>query len=267
MDRIIDQGEDYKSYRNLPPIAGLCSFPEAITEGLPVEQCVRRLKRFHYVLRRLHQTFYKHVTAEPIYEMKMAFSYHAYLCAEHIEALRTRVGEMRQPPLGLEKIPHPSLELLFDEIIAAPLEERLLAVYELVVPALAESARRYRRETHPLADQPSSRLCRLLLVELEDLITFGEQSIRSLVDEEKRTTSAAWLEGLEGLLGSAGGLDGADLEPEVPAEFDPQFSKVPYAYEPVPARDERFIDSYNQGVNAETFLYDPAFSDRDKVLM
>jgi hypothetical protein len=38
-------------------------------------------------------------------------------------------------------------------------------------------------------------------------------------------------------------------------------------YDPVPKRDERFIDPYNRGVNPEAFLYDARYPDRAKVLM
>ena len=44
-------------------------------------------------------------------------------------------------------------------------------------------------------------------------------------------------------------------------------SATPYVYDPVPQRDERFQDLYNQGVNAEAFLYDPTFAARPKTLM
>src|SRR5436853_2297775 len=113
----------YQSYRNLPGLAGLCSMQEAMRAGLAIEECVRRLKRYHYAFKRLHQIFTARITGEPIYELKMAFSLHAYLCAEHTTALRTRVGEMREPPLGLEAIPDSNLQLFFDEILAAPRTE------------------------------------------------------------------------------------------------------------------------------------------------
>src|SRR6266705_4041913 len=116
----------YKSYRNLPSLAGVCSMEEAMKPGLSVEACVGRLKRYHYAFKRLHQIFTARITAEPIYELKMAFSAHGYLCAEHVSALRKRVGEMREPPLGLEETPHPALEIFFDEILAAPSTEELL---------------------------------------------------------------------------------------------------------------------------------------------
>ncbi|MFO0952277.1 MAG: hypothetical protein U0835_14230, partial [Isosphaeraceae bacterium] len=87
---------DYQSYRNLPPLAGLATLAEAARPGLGVEPCVTRLKRFHYAFKRLHEIFTARITAEPVYELKTGFSHHAYLCAEHVEAVRGRVAEMRE---------------------------------------------------------------------------------------------------------------------------------------------------------------------------
>src|SRR6266513_4187748 len=103
----------YKSYRNLPALAGICSLRDAMKPGLSVEQCVTRLKRYHYAFKRLHQIFTARITAQPLYELKMAFSLHAYLCAEHVTALRKRVGEMREPPLGLAEVPDSHLGFFF----------------------------------------------------------------------------------------------------------------------------------------------------------
>ena len=55
----------------------------------------------------------RRITAEPIYELKTGFSHHAYLCAEHVTALRQRVGEMREPPLGLDVVPDPMPRAIF----------------------------------------------------------------------------------------------------------------------------------------------------------
>ena len=37
----------YQTYKNLPALAGLTDFEHATQPGLSVEDCVRRLKRFH----------------------------------------------------------------------------------------------------------------------------------------------------------------------------------------------------------------------------
>jgi hypothetical protein len=172
---------------NLPPLAGVATLEKASRPGLGIEACVARLKRYHYAFLRLHELLTAHITAEPLYELKTGFSHHAYLCAEHVQALRTRVGEMREPPLGLEIIPHPALQIFFDEILAAPTTPSLLlGVYEKVLPALQAALEHHLEDTNRLTDAPSVRVCRFALLELADMATFGQQCIQVVVDESTR---------------------------------------------------------------------------------
>jgi hypothetical protein len=257
---------NYQSYRGLPTLAGLATLTEAAKPGLSVEACVARLKRFHYAFRRLHEIFTARITAEPIYELKTGFSHHAYLCAEHVMALRTRVGEMREPPLGLEVVPDAALEIFFDEILAAPTTgELLVGLYERALPALDAALHRHMADTNPLTDAPSVRVCRFARLELADMIAFGNRSITCLVDPEVRSAMQPWLTLLDQCLASAGGLAGT-----APVSGQPitrQYSAKPYRYDPVPRRDERFQDLWNQGVNAESFIYSPEFPAQPKALM
>ncbi len=256
----------YRSYRGLPSLAGLATIAEAATPGLSVEACVARLKRYHYAFKRLHEIFTARITAEPIYELKTAFALHAYLCGEHVEALRSRVGEMREPPLGLEVVPDPALEIVFDEILAAPTTgELLVGLYEVAVPALEAALARHLADTNPLADAPSVRVCRFARLELGDMLAFGREAIEKLVDADGRQAMRLWLAILSGALAAAGGLDGAVEPSGRPVER--LHSATPYVYDPVPRRDERFADLFNQGVNPEAFLYSPAFEARPKTLM
>ncbi|HWY75439.1 MAG TPA: hypothetical protein VN281_07475, partial [Verrucomicrobiae bacterium] len=177
----------YRSYRSVPSLAGICSMADAARPGLSVEECVTRLKRYHYAFKRLHQIFLARLTAEPIYELKMAFSLHAHLCAEHVTAFRKRVGEMREPPLGLEAIPHSALEIFFDEILAAPsTEELVLGIYGKAVPALRAALERHVADTNRLVDHPSVRLCRFALLEVADMEDFGTKAIAALIDAGAR---------------------------------------------------------------------------------
>src|SRR3954462_13458347 len=179
--------EDYRSYHGLPTLAGLATIAEAAGPGLGVEACVARLKRYHYAFVRLHEILTARITAEPIYELKTAFSLHSYLCAEHVQAIRTRVGEMREPPLGLEAEPDPALGVFFDEILAAPTTaELLVGVYEKALPALDAALELHLADTNPLADAPSVRVCRFARLELADMIDFGTKSIACLVDDGTR---------------------------------------------------------------------------------
>src|SRR5437870_62698 len=184
---------EYQSYRGLPTLAGLATIAEAAKPGLGIEACVARLKRYHYAFVRLHEVLTARITAEPIYELKTGFSHHAYLCAEHVQALRTRVGEMREPPLGLEEVPHPALAIFFDEILAAPTTEALLlGIYEKAMPALDAALARHQQDTNRLADAPSVRICRFARLELADMMDFGNKSSACLVPGETRKELAAW---------------------------------------------------------------------------
>ena len=260
--------QTYRSYKNLPPLAGLADFAEASRPGLSVEACVTRLKRIHYALVRLHEILTARITAEPIYELKTLFSHHAYLCAEHVQAIRSRVGEMREPPLGLEAIPHPALEVLFDEIRSAPTTIELLrGVYAVVVPALARAVEAYRGDTNPLTDAPSVRVLRFLGIELGDMLPLGRRCIECLKDESTATSRFnrnEWLELLDRCLVAAGGLDGTGPTADAPARLH---SAKPYVYDRIPRRDERWQDPWNQGVNAEAFLYDETMPPPAKALM
>ena len=258
----------YSTYRNLPPLAGLADFARASQPGLSVEECVKRIKRFHYALWRLHQICIAHITSEPIYELKMAFSLHGHLAAENDANFRGRVGEMREPPLGLEKIPHPALGVLFDEILATPsTAERLVGLYEIAFPALREGLEKYVEQTHPLADAPTLRLCRIALMDVEDTCRYGRQAVECLVSPEQRKESQQWLSLLHICLAAAGGLDGCGRVSEIADEPTRYYSSKPFVFNGTVNRDERFPDPFNMGVNAEAFLYDETKPPEPKVLM
>lgn len=258
----------YQPLHGLPALAGLAIFDEAQRPGLSVEDCVRRLKRYHYAFKRLHEIFLARLTAEPIYELKMAFSLHAHYCAEHTAALRQRVGEMREPPLGLDLVPDPALEIFFDEIQAAPTtEELLLGIYAQTLPVLKAALERHRADTNPLADAPSVRILKFALVELEEMDAYGSRAVAAFEDEigKRKARIEQWLALLDDCLAAAGGLDGiATKSSNLPAR---QHSATPFAYDKIPKRDPRFPDPYNMGVNAEAFIYDAAQPPEPKVLM
>jgi hypothetical protein len=261
---------NYQPLHGLPALAGLTTFAEAQKPGLSVEACVRRLKRYHYAFKRLHGIFLARLTAEPIYELKMAFSLHAHYCAEHVAALRQRVGEMREPPLGLESVPDVNLEVFFDEIQCAPTTTELIfGLYEKAVPALIAALERHRAETNPLADAPSVRLVKFALLELGEMRGYGEQAVGALPEEESgaRSQESEWGTLLDRCLVVAGGLDGTARIDDPAPNIVRQHSAQPFTYDGVPRRDARFPDPYNMGVNAEAFLYDPAMPAEPKVLM
>ncbi len=264
LERSRELAARYETYRGLPPLAGLGTMIDAVAPGLSVEESVRRLKVAHYALKRLHQIFLARLTAEPVYELKMAFSLHAHYCAEHVAALRARVGEMREPPLGLDVVPQPALALIFDEILAAPTtSELLLGLYEFAVPALLATVERHYAAAHLLAEQTTRRVLKFARIEIEEMLTYGRAAISALVSTDDRAAAQPALALLSAAAAALGGFDGTGQAP-LPARLR---SVQPFRYDGVPQRDERFADPYNMGVNAEVFLYDPAQPAEGKVLM
>ena len=257
---------NFRTYKDLPPVAGVATFDEAMSIGLSIDDCVARLKRHHWAFRRLNEIFVKRLISEPIYELKMGFSLHALYCAEHAASWRKRVGEMREPPLGMDAVPDAALDAAFDEILAAPSTEFLIAgIYECALPALRASLERHVRETNRLVDHPSFRICRFALIEIDEMIAYGARCAEALIDATKRAKMAPWLSLLNRLLNQAGGLDGAGKkEGGVPERM---YSGDTDGADLTPRRDERFADPYNMGVHAEVFLYDPEMPVEVKPLM
>ncbi len=256
----------YHPYQNLPALAGISSFSEASKPGLSVEDCVARLKRYHFALKRLMQIFQARLTAEPVYELKMAFSLHSHYCAEHCTALRERVAEMRTPPLGLDKVPDESLALFFEEVQNAPTtEELILGIYQFALPAVERGMQRHLEVTHPIADHPTLRILRFALLEIAEMNRYGIEAVKCLISKEQQEQYAAYKNVLEAQLKAAGDLDGT--QPVIATTLPPVYSGKPLSYKKIPQRDARFTDPYNMGVHAEEFLYDPQFRARDKTLM
>lgn len=256
-----------RSLLRLPECAGLGSLEKMAVPGLSVETCVDRLKCYHYAFLRTWKILLSRLTAEPVYELKMAWSLHAHLCAEHVTALRERVAEMRHPPLGLDKIPNEALRLLFDEIQAAPTATDVIGgLYGIALPALRNALREHLADTNPLADAPSCRVIRFALAELEEMITWGGQARQSdLAAAQPGQGGETWGQLLHDCLAVAGTLSGSQPHEDVP--LVPRFSAQGWKYDSVPQRDERFPDPYNMGVHAEAFLYNPDFPARAKTLM
>jgi hypothetical protein len=173
---------------------------------------------------------------------------------------------MREPPLGLDLVPDEILEILFDEIQAAPTtQELIVGIYEKAVPALVAGLEKHVRETNRSRMHPACVWRGSPLLELNDLLAFGAVAIRQLVSEEDRSRCSAWMKLLDDCLAAAGGLDGTSEKPG--GEPARMYSAAAYEYDHMPKRDERFPDPYNMAVNAEAFLYDPEYQPEPKVLM
>ncbi len=229
-----------------PPLAAVSSHADAARLGIGVEENVRRLLRYQWIEQRLAFIAVAHLTATPEWEVKGALAYHQWLDIEHADALRSRVAELRHPTPPMQRAPDAALDAFLEELLRARDTVELLAgLYRVTRPALARAYRDHLRSSNPLADQPTHRLLRLLLVEEEDQLAWGRAALEALTtgDPAAARRAEAWTEHLEAWLRAAGGAAGPAPAhaPQRPAAR----ATAPFAPDPVPRRDGRFRGAHN----------------------
>jgi hypothetical protein len=228
----------------IPPLAGVCSYEEAARIGYPVEENVRRLLCFHWVEKRLLEIAVSRITATPEWEVKGALAYHQWLDAEHADALRTRIHEMRHPVPRLDGPPDRALEAFLAQVAAGGDTVELLAgIYGVVRPALLHAYRRHLAATNPLVDHPTRRVLRIAVAEEEEALAWGTRALGALfaADPESTLRAARWQGHLERVLAAAGGIVGDSAAPAGPLPTP----RPPVAPDFHPRRDARFRGSYN----------------------
>ncbi|MBL8866917.1 MAG: hypothetical protein JNK93_15275 [Planctomycetia bacterium] len=127
-------------------------------------------------------------------------------------------------------------------------------VYQSGMYYLVAEIDQYSKETHPLTDAPSRRVLKFARLELDEMRELGIKASLALPGID-----SVWMNILEALMEETYG--------QVDNGTPRLYSKTPYVYDPVPQRDERFTDRWNQGVNAEAFLYSEQYPAKAKALM
>jgi hypothetical protein len=243
----------------IPPLAGLATYEEAARVGYSVDENVERLRRFNYVETRLHQIALAFMNPTPEWEVKGAFSLHLWLDAEHSQALRDRVAELRRPPLYLDSAPDPRLEACLEEAFRADgTLELLVGIYGVVRPALLRAYRQHLAGTNRVFDQPTWRLIRFAAQEEEEMIAWGEQAIRALIggDAAEQARADAWAAHLDAYLIAAGGVAGDE---PIPSEQDLPAPRANAPFVPSfdPKRDARSGEIYNFYYRPDGVYNDP----------
>ena len=204
--------------RPVPELGGVCSYADAARPGLDVTATVALLKRHNWVETRLTDLFHTRLNSTPEWEVKGAFSLHLWLDAEHARWIRERVAELRHPPHRFEQAPDSGLEAFLQEALRSRgTLELLTAVYRVIKPALLEAYRTHQELADPLADQPTRRILRFIVLEEEEMIAWGEQALEALLavaSEEERRRAADWEAHLRAHLAAAGGMLGTAPRPD-----------------------------------------------------
>jgi hypothetical protein len=242
--------------RGIPPLAGICGYEEAARPGLPVEATVVRLKRYNYMLRRLHEIGAAYLAATPEWEVKCALSLHMWLDAEHASMIRARVAEMREPPHHLDTVPDERLEAAFEELIrAGSTPELLVGIYDVARPSLTAALREHLDALNPLFDHPTHRMLRTILREQDEIIDWGRAATAALdpadCDEAERFRAH-----MRVYIAAAGGVSGVD-EPLAESELPPPcWDGSFFEMDAQPRRDDRFVDPFNMTAKIDEYYQD-----------
>ena len=177
-----------------------------------VESAAAFLRRIEIIHRKLVYLEAAHVVLRRLWELKAALGRHLYEDAEAAAALQERILDLRQNSGVLSREPDLRLSLFLDELLHAQTDEELLVgLYEILKPALLDAQRTYVASTQQIVDQPSVRLLRTTIADLEDQVAWGQRAVQTLVDERgRRPEVTEYVDRLRDYLVAAGGITGED---------------------------------------------------------
>jgi hypothetical protein len=118
----------------------------------------------------LMETLAAWVPTTPEMEVKLLFGEHVYDTAQHADAFGKRTFELRLP---LHHGLPPSYEyeaLLADIAALVATPQRIAAMYDVLLPGLAERYRHYIGETDTLLDAPSVRILKQVLFDTDRML-------------------------------------------------------------------------------------------------
>lgn len=228
----------------LPPLAGLATYEAAARIGYSVEANVQRLLRYAWIEKRSMEAGLYWLASTPEWEVKEALGLHLSLDAEHVAALRKRIGEMRNPVPRLDVTPDAALEHFFEELLTATSTlEKIAGLYGVLKPALCEAYHIHYDTSSPVIDQPTRRMLKHILLDEEETVAWGRQALEALANTaEEQAQARVWAEHLRAYLNAAGGIMGdEDWSGELPESH----AHAPFSPDYFPQRDERFAMRWN----------------------
>lgn len=235
---------------SIPALVSLCTYEEAAQIRYSVQESVERLVRYAWIEKRASDMGLYWLNSTPEWEVKEALSLHLYLDTEHVALIRKRVSEMRNPAPRMDVSPDKSLNNFLEEILQATSTlERVVGLYAVLKPALLAAYRKHYEHINPLVAYPTRRILRMMIMEEEDAVAWGELAVAALrEDAEDRKKADIWIAHLEAYLQAAGGIMGDQIVPDI--LLPEPYAQGEYQADFFPRRDTRFIKQDN-------FLFPP----------
>lgn len=214
-----------------------------------VEENVKRLLRFFLFERYTLRALAGWAMGTPEFEVKVEYGRHMYYHAEAGMKLRTRLTELRTGEEVTDRFASPEIEEFFSELLHAESPAHFLAgVYGVLLPHIERAYREHAEHTDQVADAPTIRAIRHILLDQQEMLAWGKQAIQAYIQGGYEGASLKkWQYHLEKLLRSFGGITG-DLpkgprpdalrssgkpafERAIVATRDPRFKTFDHTYE------------------------------------
>ena len=210
-----------------------------------VEQASALQRRLYRAIRETMRAMAGRISGVARWEAKKLLARHIWLDAEHANALRQRVLELRFPRVDADLEVDQALMAVLGTLPSTESDAEFLAgVYRVIKPAILTALESYLKRSDPLDDAPSHRFLRLIVEELRDELRESE-TLWAQFPLAEREQAAAWEAWLRDALDTAGGLFAADSGARLLARAG--FSGRPrYAIPMLPRRDPRWLPAITQ---------------------
>ncbi len=212
-----------------------------------VQENARRLLRFFYFERRLAQALGAWTLSIPEFEVKLETGRHIFYHADAARLLRERLTEQEMRPKAIDAFRDAEIDGLIEELLSATdAAELLVGIHQVAGRALETTYRHHIDDTDPVTDVPTVRTLSRILTDYAPMLAWAEEAIGAYVAggiDESRL--AAWRWHLARVLGSIGGISGADARSPEPVPL--RHVEKPFLRGTVPLRDGRFDTFKNTG--------------------
>ncbi|MBI3416167.1 MAG: hypothetical protein HY043_12790 [Verrucomicrobia bacterium] len=205
-----------------------------------VEENSRRLRRFFYFERRLMHALGAWTLSIPEFEVKLETGRHIFYHADAARLLRERLTEQEMRVKDIDAFRDAAIDRFIDELLSATNPaELLVGIHQVAGRALETAYRHHIDDTDPVTDPPTIRVLKRVLTDYEPMLEWAEEAIAAYIEGGvDESQIAGWRWHLQRVLGSIGGVTGADERNPEPTPM--RIDAKAFQRGTVPLRDVRF---------------------------
>jgi hypothetical protein len=176
-----------------------------------VEENVKRLLRFFLFERNILRATAGWSMGTPEFEVKVEFGRHIYWHADAGMKFRTRLTELRTAEETTDKFSSDDIIEFFNEVLYSESPAHFVAaIYGVLLPHLRRAYAEHAAHTDQVADAPTIRIIRQILVDYDEMIAWGAAAMEAYVKGGYEESALhKWQYHIEKLLRSYGGVLGS----------------------------------------------------------